>query len=95
MSTVVFCPKWHSGDSRGLFFLGVITSARGICHERDEWIEWWPAGLAEGQRCGVTVDDSDLIIAATALTEGLPLVTANPKHFEWIGALHISNWREA
>jgi tRNA(fMet)-specific endonuclease VapC len=49
---------------------------------------------AQGQRQGVTVDDSDLIIAATALVEGLPLVTANPRHFAWIGGLAVSNWRE-
>jgi tRNA(fMet)-specific endonuclease VapC len=49
---------------------------------------------ADGQQQGITVDDSDLIIAATALVEGLPLVTANPRHFAWIGGLSVSNWRE-
>lgn len=48
---------------------------------------------AEGQRQGITVDDSDLVIASTALLHGLPLVTANTKHFVWITGLTLSNWR--
>jgi predicted nucleic acid-binding protein len=49
---------------------------------------------ADGQRRGMVVDDSDLIIAATSLMHDLPIVTANPKHFEWVGGLKLSNWRE-
>jgi tRNA(fMet)-specific endonuclease VapC len=49
---------------------------------------------AVGQRRGATVDDGDLIIAATALVAKLPLVTANPKHFAWITGLAVSNWRD-
>ncbi|MEX0978053.1 MAG: type II toxin-antitoxin system VapC family toxin [Pirellulales bacterium] len=50
---------------------------------------------ADGRQRGITVDDSDLVIAATALLEGLPLVTANARHFAWIDGLTISNWRES
>jgi predicted nucleic acid-binding protein len=56
----------------------------------DRAAELW----AEGQQRGITVDDSDLVIAATALTVGLPLVTANPRHFAWIGQLKTSDWRQ-
>jgi tRNA(fMet)-specific endonuclease VapC len=56
----------------------------------DRAAELW----ADGQQRGITVDDSDLFIAATALVEGLPLVTANRKHFAWIAGLAISDWRE-
>jgi predicted nucleic acid-binding protein len=49
---------------------------------------------AEGQSRGIVVDDSDLIIAATSLTLGVPLVTANPMHFQWIAGLTLVNWRE-
>lgn len=49
---------------------------------------------AEGQRRGIVVDDVDLVIAATALVETLALVTANPRHFEWIEGIVISNWRD-
>jgi len=56
----------------------------------DRAAELW----ADGQQRGITVDDSDLIIAATALVYGLPLVTANRKHFAWIAGLEISDWRQ-
>lgn len=48
---------------------------------------------ADGQRQGMVVDDADLVIAATALLQGLSVVTANPRHFDWISGLAISNWR--
>lgn len=56
----------------------------------DRAAELW----ADGQQRGITVDDSDLMIAATALNEGIPMVTANPKHFTWIPGLMISDWRQ-
>ena len=49
---------------------------------------------ADGQNGGVTVDDTDLVIAATALVTELPLVSANPRHFAWISGLNVLNWRE-
>jgi tRNA(fMet)-specific endonuclease VapC len=49
---------------------------------------------AEGQRQGKTVDDVDLIIAATSLLQGLPLATANTRHFEWIPGLTLVDWRQ-
>jgi tRNA(fMet)-specific endonuclease VapC len=55
----------------------------------DRAAELW----ADGRQRGITVDDSDLIIAATALIHGLPIVTANPRHFDWIIGLTTHNWR--
>jgi tRNA(fMet)-specific endonuclease VapC len=49
---------------------------------------------AEGQLLGITVGDSDLMIAASAIVHRLPLATANEKHFAWIGELTLLNWRE-
>jgi predicted nucleic acid-binding protein len=42
----------------------------------------------------LVVDDGDLVIAATALLHGLPLVTANTPHFHWITDLNLVNWRD-
>ncbi|MBR1790542.1 MAG: hypothetical protein IJ754_02120 [Bacteroidaceae bacterium] len=43
---------------------------------------------------GKPVDHLDMFIAATALTEGLTLITGNVKHFERIPGLKIENWME-
>lgn len=50
---------------------------------------------ADGQRSGIAVDDVDLVIAATALSHGLLLVTSNTRHFGWIKGLRLLDWREA
>ena len=41
---------------------------------------------------GATIDDFDLFIAATAVTEGYTLVTHNLKHFERIEGLRTEDW---
>jgi tRNA(fMet)-specific endonuclease VapC len=38
------------------------------------------------------IEDFDLLIASTAITYGLTLVTNNTKHFERISNLSIENW---
>lgn len=44
------------------------------------------------QKQGKTIDDMDLIIAATAITLNYTLVTNNDKHFSRISNLRIENW---
>lgn len=41
---------------------------------------------------GEAIDDFDLFIAATALTEGYTLVTHNLRHFERIDGLRTEDW---
>lgn len=41
---------------------------------------------------GEPIDDFDLLIAATALTEGLTLVTHNLRHFNRIEGLRLEDW---
>ncbi|MDZ4658309.1 MAG: PIN domain-containing protein [Bythopirellula sp.] len=48
----------------------------------------------EARASGRPREDVDLIIASTALIHDLTLVTANTKHFDWIGELKLDNWRE-
>ena len=45
------------------------------------------------ERRGTTVEDMDLLIAATALSHNLVLVTTNVKHFEKIQDLSMENWK--
>ena len=44
------------------------------------------------ERSGKIIDDMDLLIASTALTHNLILVTNNEKHFSRIDGLEIDNW---
>lgn len=44
------------------------------------------------QKSGKNIDDMDLLIGATALTNNLKLVTNNEKHFKKIPGLEIENW---
>lgn len=44
------------------------------------------------EKQGNTLADMDLLIAATALTHNMILVTNNQKHFERIRGLDIENW---
>lgn len=44
------------------------------------------------ENSGNIIDDMDLMIAATALTHNLILVTNNEKHFNKIDGLEIENW---
>ena len=41
---------------------------------------------------GMAIDDFDLLIAATALSEGLTLVTHNLRHFDRIEGLRLEDW---
>jgi tRNA(fMet)-specific endonuclease VapC len=47
---------------------------------------------AELKQSGRIVNDSDLLISATALFHSLILVTNNERHFERIPDLRIENW---
>lgn len=43
---------------------------------------------------GITIDTSDILIAAIAIENDLSLITNNEKHFEQISALRIENWKK-
>jgi predicted nucleic acid-binding protein len=44
------------------------------------------------RRQGRPMNDSDLLIAAQAVSRGYTLVTNNTKHFEGIDGLKLANW---
>ncbi len=43
---------------------------------------------------GQLVGDADILIAATALENNLPVITNNERHFERITGLQILNWNK-
>lgn len=46
----------------------------------------------ELKKSGKIINDSDLFIAATAISNDMKLVTNNEKHFQRIKNLKIENW---
>lgn len=48
--------------------------------------------LARSQAQGLSVGDRDLILAATAMTYGLTMVTRNVRHFEPLGLSVVDPW---
>ncbi|MCK5672903.1 MAG: type II toxin-antitoxin system VapC family toxin [Spirochaetales bacterium] len=41
---------------------------------------------------GLTIDNEDLLIAATSISCNLPLLTVNKKHFSYIAGLNLVEW---
>jgi tRNA(fMet)-specific endonuclease VapC len=50
---------------------------------------------ADLRKRGEPIDDIDLLIAGTALANGLVLITDNRRHFDRIVELEVDNWAEA
>jgi tRNA(fMet)-specific endonuclease VapC len=44
-------------------------------------------------RAGQLIGDADVLIAATAMVRGLPLVTNNLDHFERVQGLAVASWQ--
>ncbi len=68
----------------------------------ETWLEVLPAnqeiveifGMLKSklEKTGKAIDDFDLILASTALSHNLIIVTNNTKHFQRIEGLKIENW---
>ena len=46
------------------------------------------------KRKGITIGNSDILIAGIALSNNMKLATNNEKHFEKITGLEIDNWKK-
>lgn len=55
-------------------------------------IETFAGIRANLETAGTPLDDMDLLIAATALSHNLTLVSNNKKHFSRIAGLSVTNW---
>ena len=75
--------------------LAKIHSLRGIfpiIDVTDSIMECFGGLKADLSKQGITVDDFDLLIGATAISRGYTLVTNNEKHFSKIPGLDFVNW---
>jgi len=46
------------------------------------------------RKAGTPIDDFDLLIGATAVTQNLTVVTNNTEHFKRIRGIQLENWTE-
>jgi tRNA(fMet)-specific endonuclease VapC len=44
------------------------------------------------QKAGTPIDDFDLLIAATAITHKLVMVTNNTNHFKRVASIKLEDW---
>jgi len=57
-----------------------------------EAAHWYASVLRQRERLARPMATADAVIAATALTHGVPLATRNVKDFEGIDLLVINPW---
>ncbi len=55
-------------------------------------IDFYAKEKARPQKQGITVDEFDLLIGATAVTNGLVMVTNNISHFYRIDGIELEDW---
>ncbi len=51
--------------------------------------EYWAAARLQGRQRGTPLDSADAWQAATALYLGVPLLTHNRRHFDWVSGLQL------
>lgn len=71
-----------------------IESSLEIIPISQELAEIFGLLKAKLETAGTPLDDFDLILAATALSRNLILVTNNERHFKRVEGLKIENWSE-
>jgi len=72
-----------------------IESALEIIPVNREMVEIFGVLKSNLQKGGKPLDDFDLILAATAMSHNLIIVTNNEKHFGRIDGLKMENWSKA
>jgi tRNA(fMet)-specific endonuclease VapC len=55
-------------------------------------LDFYAKEKARLKRTGKIIDDFDLLIGATAVTQGMILVTNNTDHFDRITGIMLENW---
>ena len=87
----LYVGAFKGGREKQLLEIGFVRKRFHILPITDA-IEQYARLRVNLERKGENIDDFDLLIAATAQTSGLTLVTHNLRHFERIGGLRIEDW---
>lgn len=72
--------------------LGVLLAAVAVLPYDEVAAQQFGRTKAELERAGQKLGDIDLQIASIALTQGVPLITHNRRHFERLSDLIIEDW---
>ena len=83
-----------NGATIGINSFDFLCSQNEVLGLNDKIIVRAAAIYADLYQRGQIVGDADILIAATALENNLPVVTNNESHFNRISGLQILNWNK-
>lgn len=89
---LVFGAKKSKAVERNMETVNAIKSIFPLLEITSEIMNIFGEIKAYTQKIGKTIDDMDLLIAATAITNNFTLVTHNMKHFKNIPNLKVEDW---
>ena len=89
---LVFGAKKSKAVEKNMETVNAIKSIFPLLEITSEIMNIFGEIKAYTQKIGKTIDDMDLLIAATAITNNFTSVTHNMKHFENIPNLKVEDW---
>lgn len=89
---LVFGAKKSKAAEKNMETVNAIKSIFPLLEITSEIMNIFGEVKAYTQKIGKTIDDMDLLIAATAITNNFTLVTHNTKHFKNIPNLKVEDW---
>lgn len=89
---LVFGAKKSKAAEKNMETVNAIKSIFPLLEITSEIMNIFGEIKAYTQKIGKTIDDMDLLIAATAITNNFTLVTHNTKHFKNIPNLKVEDW---
>ena len=89
---LVFGAKKSKAAEKNMETVNAIKSIFPLLEITSEIMNIFGEIKAYTQKFGKTIDDMDLLIAATAITNNFTLVTHNTKHFKNIPNLKVEDW---
>ena len=89
---LVFGAKKSSAVEKNLQTVEAVKSIFPLIDVDADVMDVFGGIKAHTQKTGKVIDDMDLLIAASAISNKMTLVTHNTKHFENIPNLKITDW---
>ena len=89
---LVFGAKKSSAVEKNLQTVEAVKSIFPLIDVDADVMDVFGEIKAHTQKTGKVIDDMDLLIAASAISNKMTLVTHNTKHFENISNLKIADW---